>query len=131
MLNFFRFLGGTAAFILLGFIVASIFVRNFWRRYVCPYRGLMGLVSMLSPLRIRRNELACIDCPKCARLVRRTSRSTSWCRSAPPNVLAAWNPLRCVPARRAHDGHATPEGRTHPLLGGCDRRIVLWVVGWV
>jgi ferredoxin len=27
----------------------------------------MGLVSMLSPLRIRRNEPACIDCAKCAK----------------------------------------------------------------
>lgn len=67
MLNFFRFLGGTAAFVLLGLIVASIFVQNFWCRYLCPYGALMGLVSMLSPLRIRRNESACIDCAKCAK----------------------------------------------------------------
>lgn len=67
MLNFFRFLGGTAAFVLLGLIVASIFVQNFWCRYLCPYGALMGLVSMLSPLRIRRSEPACIDCGKCAK----------------------------------------------------------------
>lgn len=67
MLNFFRFLGGTAAFVLLGLIVASIFVQNFWCRYLCPYGALMGLASMLSPLRIRRNEPTCIDCAKCAK----------------------------------------------------------------
>jgi polyferredoxin len=67
MLNFFRYLGGTAAFIVLGLIVASIFVQNFWCRYTCPYGALMGLVSMLSPLRIRRNEATCIDCAKCAK----------------------------------------------------------------
>jgi polyferredoxin len=67
MLNFFRFLGGTAAFVLLGLIVASIFVQNFWCRYLCPYGALLGLVSMLSPLRIRRNEATCIDCAKCAK----------------------------------------------------------------
>ncbi len=67
MLNFFRFLGGTAAFVLLGLIVASIFVQNFWCRYLCPYGALMGVVSMLSPVRIRRNEPACIDCAKCAK----------------------------------------------------------------
>lgn len=67
MLNFFRFLGGTAAFVLLGLIVASIFVQNFWCRYLCPYGALLGLVSMLSPLRIRRNEASCIDCAKCAK----------------------------------------------------------------
>jgi polyferredoxin len=67
MLNFFRFLGGTAAFALLGLVIASIFVQNFWCRYLCPYGALMGLVSMLSPLRIRRNEAACIECAKCAK----------------------------------------------------------------
>ncbi len=67
MLDFFRFLGGTAAFVLLGLIVASIFVQNFWCRYLCPYGALMGLVSMFSPLRIRRNQAACIDCAKCAK----------------------------------------------------------------
>lgn len=66
MLDFFRFLGGTAAFVLLGLIVASVFVQNFWCRYLCPYGALMGLVSMFSPLRIRRNQAACIDCGKCA-----------------------------------------------------------------
>lgn len=67
MLNFFRYLGGTAAFVLLGLIVASIFVQNFWCRYLCPYGALMGLVSTLSPLRIRRNQSTCIDCAKCAK----------------------------------------------------------------
>ena len=67
MLDFFRFLGGTAAFVLLGLIVASIFVQNFWCRYLCPYGALMGLASMFSPLRIRRNQTACIDCGKCAK----------------------------------------------------------------
>ena len=67
MLNFFRFLGGTAAFVVLGLVVASIFVQNFWCRYLCPYGALMGLVAMLSPLRIRRNQTACIDCAKCVK----------------------------------------------------------------
>jgi polyferredoxin len=67
MLNFFRFLGGAAAFTLLALIVASIFVQNFWCRYLCPYGALMGLVALLSPLRIKRNQSTCIDCAKCAK----------------------------------------------------------------
>ncbi len=67
MLNFFRFLGGTAALAVLGLIVASLFVQNFWCRYACPYGALLGLVSLLSPLRIRRNQASCIDCAKCAK----------------------------------------------------------------
>jgi polyferredoxin len=67
MLNFFRFLDGAAALTILGMIVISIFVQNFWCRYACPYGALMGLVSMFSPVRIRRNETTCIDCAKCAK----------------------------------------------------------------
>jgi polyferredoxin len=68
MLNFFRYLGGTAAFVILGLIVASIFVQNFWCRYLCPYGALMGLAALVSPLRITRSEPACIDCAKCAKV---------------------------------------------------------------
>jgi len=67
MLNFFRFIGTTTAIVLSGFVLASLFVRNFWCRYLCPYGALMGLISLFSPLRISRNESACIDCAKCAK----------------------------------------------------------------
>jgi polyferredoxin len=67
MLNFFRFMGSTTAFALIGFIVASILVQNFWCRYLCPYGAWTGLISMLSPVRIARNENTCIDCGKCAK----------------------------------------------------------------
>ena len=67
MLNFFRYLGLTGGLVLVVLAVASVFVQNFWCRYLCPYGALMGLVSMLSPLRIRRVEALCIDCAKCAK----------------------------------------------------------------
>jgi polyferredoxin len=67
MLNFFRDLSLTAATIIGLLAIASVFVQNFWCRYLCPYGALMGLLSMLSPLRIRRSESACIDCTLCAK----------------------------------------------------------------
>jgi polyferredoxin len=67
MLNFFRYLGGGGAFVILGLIVASIFVQNFWCRYLCPYGAFLGLAALASPLRITRREPACIDCVKCAK----------------------------------------------------------------
>ena len=51
----------------LGLVIASIFVQNFWCRYLCPYGGFLGLVSFLSPMRITRNASTCIDCAKCAK----------------------------------------------------------------
>lgn len=67
MLNFFRFMGSTTAFVLIGLILVSILVQNFWCRYLCPYGALMGLFAMFSPFRISRNESTCIDCGKCAK----------------------------------------------------------------
>jgi polyferredoxin len=67
MLNFFRNLGATAAIVLGVLLILSIFVQNFWCRYLCPYGALNGLFSLLSPSRIRRNREACIDCAKCAK----------------------------------------------------------------
>jgi polyferredoxin len=67
MLNFFRYLGGVSGLVVLGFMVASIFVQNFWCRYLCPYGAFLGFAALGSPLRITRRENACIDCAKCAK----------------------------------------------------------------
>jgi polyferredoxin len=67
MLNFFRYLGGTAALVILGLLVASILVQNIWCRYLCPYGAFLGLAALLSPTGIVRSEAACIACGKCAK----------------------------------------------------------------
>ena len=67
MLNFFRHIGDTGLIVLGVFILASVFIQNFWCRFLCPYGALLGLTSWLSPARIRRNERTCIDCAKCAK----------------------------------------------------------------
>jgi polyferredoxin len=67
MLNFFRFMGTTTVIVLGVLVWASLLVQNFWCRYLCPYGALMGLISLFSPLRITRNESACIDCARCAK----------------------------------------------------------------
>jgi polyferredoxin len=65
MLNFLRFMGVTAAVAIGSFALLSVFVRNFWCRYLCPYGALMGLAALASPLWIRRNPESCIDCANC------------------------------------------------------------------
>jgi polyferredoxin len=67
MLNFFRFLGVTGGLVLALLVVASVFIENFWCRYLCPYGALMGLAALASPLRIRRDTSLCIDCDKCTK----------------------------------------------------------------
>ena len=67
MLNFFRHIGETGIIVLGVFVLASVFVPNFWCRFLCPYGALLGLTSWLSPVRIHRNPAPCIDCAKCAK----------------------------------------------------------------
>jgi polyferredoxin len=67
MLNFFRHMGETGAIVLGVLAVASLFIQNFWCRYLCPYGALLGIASLVSPARIRRNVGTCIDCAKCAK----------------------------------------------------------------
>ena len=66
MLNFFRHIGPVGLTVLLAFGGLSVFIQNFWCRYLCPYGALMGLVSLLSPMKIRRDAQSCIDCGECA-----------------------------------------------------------------
>ncbi len=67
MLDFFRHMGTAAAVVVAALVLASILVPNLWCRYLCPYGALHGLVSWLSPVRIRRDAELCIDCAKCAK----------------------------------------------------------------
>lgn len=67
MMNFFRQIGTTAAVVIGVLLVGSVFVKNLWCRYLCPYGALLGLVSVVSPTWIRREASACIDCAKCTK----------------------------------------------------------------
>jgi len=67
MMNFFRDMGITAAVVIALLVLLSMLVQNFWCRYLCPYGALMGLASLLSPVKIRRDAEACIDCSKCSK----------------------------------------------------------------
>ncbi len=67
MLDFFRGMDETAVIVIAILVLGSVLVQNFWCRYLCPYGALMGLISLLSPVKIRRDASACIDCGKCAK----------------------------------------------------------------
>ena len=52
--TFFRHMGVAAAVVIGILVLASVFVQNFWCRFLCPYGALMGLAALASPLRIFR-----------------------------------------------------------------------------
>lgn len=67
MLNFFREMSFTAAAVIALLVLLSMVVEHFWCRYLCPYGALLGIASLVSPVKIRRDAHACIDCGKCAK----------------------------------------------------------------
>jgi polyferredoxin len=67
MLDFFRGIGWIGIGVMGWLVLLSVFIQNFWCRYLCPYGALTGLMSMVSPVKIRRDAEACIDCGKCSR----------------------------------------------------------------
>jgi hypothetical protein len=95
-LNFFRDLGQTAAIVLGVLVIASVLVQNFWCRYLCPYGALLGLTSLLSPLRIRRSEPACIDCAKCAKACPSALPVDKLVNISRPSVRDVWSALPCA-----------------------------------
>ena len=67
MLKFFTEASALTVKVVIGLLLLSILFRFFWCRYLCPYGALLGLLSWLSPFKIRRNTESCIDCEKCTR----------------------------------------------------------------
>lgn len=65
MLHFFTNMSGTTKIILVSISVLSLFYKMFWCRYLCPYGALLGLASMLSPFKIRRDAHGCTGCQHC------------------------------------------------------------------
>ncbi len=67
MLQFFTRMSLTTLIVLTVVTVLSLFIKNFWCRYLCPYGALLGLVSLASPFKIRRDTTTCTDCRECTR----------------------------------------------------------------
>ncbi len=67
MYYFFADISKSALIILASLFILSVIIRNFWCRYLCPYGALLGMISFLSPHKIKRNPVSCIDCGLCAK----------------------------------------------------------------
>ncbi len=67
MYYFFAELSKTGLIVIGALMILSVFFRNFWCRYLCPYGAFLGWASVLSLNKIRRNDSTCIDCGLCAK----------------------------------------------------------------
>jgi polyferredoxin len=67
MYLFFADISTVALWTIIGLMLFSVVIKNFWCRYLCPYGALLGMVSWLSPLKITRTSDRCIDCELCTK----------------------------------------------------------------
>jgi polyferredoxin len=67
MYYFFADISQFSLIVIAVLFLLSIVVRNFWCRYLCPYGALLGIISFLSPFKIKRKTDTCIDCNLCAK----------------------------------------------------------------
>jgi polyferredoxin len=58
-------LAGAAVLVVLAF--ASMLVKSFWCRYLCPYGALQGMLGMVSPVSIVRDDDVCTGCARCSK----------------------------------------------------------------
>lgn len=67
MLKFFTDMSSVTLVVLVGLVGLSFLYKNFWCRYLCPYGALLGVMSWLSPFKVRRNDNKCTHCMSCTR----------------------------------------------------------------
>ena len=65
MLKFFTDMSTLSMWVIGILVVLSVLYKNVWCRYLCPYGALLGLLSRLSPVKVRRNEEQCVHCHAC------------------------------------------------------------------
>lgn len=68
LLDFFLHLSGFSLLVIGGLALLSLPVRNPFCRHLCPYGALLGLISMLSPVKVTREGKSCVSCGVCTQV---------------------------------------------------------------
>lgn len=68
LMDFFQHLSPLALGVILTLLFLSLLLKNPFCRYLCPYGALLGLVAMLSPVRVTRNTERCVSCGVCSQV---------------------------------------------------------------
>lgn len=65
LLRFFQSPSVLTLQVLVLLALLSLLVEGFWCRYLCPYGALLGLISIASPVAVRRRAERCTGCRRC------------------------------------------------------------------
>lgn len=93
LMNFFLHISPLALSIVLVLVALSVILRNPFCRYLCPYGALLGLVAVLSPLRVSRNSERCVSCGVCSQVCPTYIDVMHKSSVASPECIACW---RCI-----------------------------------
>lgn len=116
MLHFFLQPTMLAGSIMVGIILASFFLRNFWCRYLCPYGGLLGLLALASPFQIKRDPDTCIECNKCDRICPASITITNKQTVRNSECIGCLECVQVCPAPDCLTLALPGKKQTHPLL---------------
>lgn len=65
LMDFFLNLNLVPLLVIMFLLLLSVVLRNPFCRFLCPYGALLGLVSVLSPVKATREKQACVSCGVC------------------------------------------------------------------
>lgn len=95
MLLFFLNIGGFALGVIIVLILLSLFFRNFWCRFLCPYGALIGLGSIFGITKVKRNAATCTNCQSCTKVCPQRIKVSEKTVVRTPNCTAC---MACVEA---------------------------------
>ncbi len=119
MYMFFAELSGMALWTILGLMILSVFVKNLWCRYLCPYGAFLGIAGWLSPLKITRTKSTCIDCRLCTQACPMSINVHEAGRVWSDECTSCMACVQACPVKETLELRLRPSGR----------RIPSWVVG--
>lgn len=109
LLDFFLQLSGWPLLFIIVTLILSLPLRNPFCRFLCPYGALLGLVSLLSPVKVTRDRELCVSCGVCSQFCPAYIPVMQKKRVNSPECVGCW---RCI-------SHCRAEGAlSMKLIGG-------------
>ncbi|MBP1647145.1 MAG: putative electron transport protein [Bacteroidetes bacterium] len=119
MYLFFAEISGTALWTIGLLMLLSVFVKNFWCRFLCPYGALLGIVGWFSPLKVTRTASTCIDCELCTKACPANIKVHTAGRVWSDECTSCFACVQACPVKNTLEVRARAQGRAVPF----------WVLG--
>lgn len=93
MLDFFLNPSPLSLAVIGGLVLLSFPVKNAFCRFLCPYGALLGLVSLISPVKVTRDRDVCVSCGVCSQVCPSHLPVMNRERVSSPECIGCW---RCI-----------------------------------